>query len=114
MAQVVKFTQELKDRWIEHYSNVEHCALDFRIGNCFCAYGALYDLLVQDGIAEWHPICKDQYYESFGDLNEIMPYFSFGEGVQTEIWNLNDDLVREGQNPIPEVVELIKQIPVEE
>lgn len=53
MISEVFFTQELKDLWIEKYRNTEIVNGDFRKGDCLCAMGALSQVLVDEGYAEW-------------------------------------------------------------
>lgn len=114
----VKFTQELKDKWIENYKNVPHCSGSFKKGECLCAYGALYDVLVKEGHAKW------EGRVSFSGLARVTPYFLdvFKCGTEeaalaNKIWETNDMISYRPESEhriVSKVVELIKQLPVEE
>lgn len=58
MISEVFFTQELKDLWIEKYRSTEIVNGDFKKGDCLCALGALSQVLIDEGYAEWDMFSK--------------------------------------------------------
>lgn len=75
----LRFNEEIRTGWINKLHNSTRISSDFRSKskpNCFCAYGALVDTLVDMGYVEWDDDgCSDSVmYRKNGFVNYNLGY----------------------------------------